>query len=629
MGALCSRRAPSTAPTHRVAVVEGRGGATSSTTPVVPQSHFCSKCGKHATTRCGKCKIDWYCSRDCQAAHWKVHKEQCNALASRNAGSASTNSNDPPSVSRTPLCGEGFLGWLKARGNHGVGSNSSCKLFDYLPEEPFVGFDNRTNNCYLNAVFQCLLHTPLLWHHLLSACPNPEDPWLSEILGLYRLVDEAKKKGESYVDPPRGVNRLIAEESDEFAFGRQADAHEALMLLITKWLEGCLNAGDGTRTDGNKLSYIEREKLEVSSLAGHVFAMKMGQKIACKNCPYESLSERAEYCSCLSITSGMTDQELKKCSEESAEQLRLWSSYRHLGSSSSGGALESSASPTSLKDLLTRYTSEELIKDFRCEKCKEIGGVHRTAYFRRGPNVLIIYVDRRQDTQMFGKINRRVTFEEELDLGAWITADDREAEFHRKTSNGTLPGAPALYHLYGIVVHYDLRGSTASGHYVAYVRDRRGRWYHVDDSVVRPVPFDEVKKQHAYVLFYASDVVLPPVVMSDPEKDKKAAKPKGKAKGKSTESSPKAPPSSCTSSTNGSASDGAVTSSGGEETGSSSESLSVTKPSEAEMRSAAAEMLRSATASGRLAATLKESEELARSRQSKEQGAPLRDISNC
>jgi hypothetical protein len=41
----------------------------------------CAKCHKVGvdTLRCGKCRVANYCSRDCQVAHWKMHKAQCNA----------------------------------------------------------------------------------------------------------------------------------------------------------------------------------------------------------------------------------------------------------------------------------------------------------------------------------------------------------------------------------------------------------------------------------------------------------------------------------------------------------------------------------------------------------------------
>ena len=45
---------------------------------------ICSECGEAATNRCSKCHHEWYCSRKCQVAAWKKHKEICSLLGERN-----------------------------------------------------------------------------------------------------------------------------------------------------------------------------------------------------------------------------------------------------------------------------------------------------------------------------------------------------------------------------------------------------------------------------------------------------------------------------------------------------------------------------------------------------------------
>ncbi len=44
----------------------------------------CANCLKDATSRCSKCKSEWYCSRDCQIKRWKMHKPICAQLAELN-----------------------------------------------------------------------------------------------------------------------------------------------------------------------------------------------------------------------------------------------------------------------------------------------------------------------------------------------------------------------------------------------------------------------------------------------------------------------------------------------------------------------------------------------------------------
>jgi len=468
----------------------------------------CAACGRTARTRCGRCRMEHYCDRECQAAHWKIHKATCKLsppastpggsfwpLAGQSSSSASRTSTQP----LVPLCGNGFRSWLGHRSSWAQVQGSD------LLEEPRVGITNWSNNCYLSAVCQCLMHTPLLREHLRETCNDlPEDEWLSELLGLCRLVDNARRRGCRYVDPPRRLSRLIAEANEEFAFGRQADAHEALMLLISRWLAGCVKAGDGSGADCSQLGYQEKEQLEASSMIGHVFGMLMGSKISCNYCSYESIVSRVEYCLCLTVTLGMTDDELQKCRQESAQQLNRWCLRRPL----QGPRPDSSASPTSLSKLLDEYTNKEHIGDFKCEKCKRQGG-HRTAFMRRRPNVLIVYIDRRQDANLFGKINRRVSFPSKLDLSRWIPrADIIELGGETSAARGG-----TSYSLYAMCVHHDLRGSTASGHYVAYARDRGNRWYQIDDETVRQVQWSDVEEQHPYLLFYMAEV---PLGLADP-----------------------------------------------------------------------------------------------------------------
>ena len=43
----------------------------------------CEECGDPATQRCSKCKLAWYCSRDCQLRQWKKHKKLCSMFVEK------------------------------------------------------------------------------------------------------------------------------------------------------------------------------------------------------------------------------------------------------------------------------------------------------------------------------------------------------------------------------------------------------------------------------------------------------------------------------------------------------------------------------------------------------------------
>ena len=45
----------------------------------------CEDCGTLATLRCSKCKMAWYCTRDCQLRQWKKHKTICSMFSEAQA----------------------------------------------------------------------------------------------------------------------------------------------------------------------------------------------------------------------------------------------------------------------------------------------------------------------------------------------------------------------------------------------------------------------------------------------------------------------------------------------------------------------------------------------------------------
>ena len=46
----------------------------------------CAKCRLPATSRCSKCKKEWYCSRKCQVEDWGMHKVLCKTMAGTDGG---------------------------------------------------------------------------------------------------------------------------------------------------------------------------------------------------------------------------------------------------------------------------------------------------------------------------------------------------------------------------------------------------------------------------------------------------------------------------------------------------------------------------------------------------------------
>ncbi|KAA8529700.1 hypothetical protein F0562_034200 [Nyssa sinensis] len=92
---------------------------------------------------------------------------------------------------------------------------------------------------------------------------------------------------------------------------------------------------------------------------------------------------------------------------------------------------------------------------------------------RRAPNILTIALKRFQSGR-FGKLNKRVTFPETLDLKPYMSeaGDDND-----------------IYKLYAVVVHVDMLNASFFGHYICYTKDFCGNWYRIDDCKVTTVEF--------------------------------------------------------------------------------------------------------------------------------------------
>jgi len=57
-------------------------------------ANACKVCGKQDAKRCGKCRIVFYCSVQCQRKDWKSHKEACNSKLPKQPSAPQNNSSD-------------------------------------------------------------------------------------------------------------------------------------------------------------------------------------------------------------------------------------------------------------------------------------------------------------------------------------------------------------------------------------------------------------------------------------------------------------------------------------------------------------------------------------------------------
>ncbi|XP_058067870.1 ubiquitin carboxyl-terminal hydrolase 18-like isoform X4 [Magnolia sinica] len=144
----------------------------------------------------------------------------------------------------------------------------------------------------------------------------------------------------------------------------------------------------------------------------------------------------------------------------------------------------------SLENCLDQFTKKEWLDGenmYKCDRCNDYVKAWKRLTVHQAPNILTIALKRFQSGR-FGKLNKRVTFPETLDLGPYMS----------ESGDGT-----DLYRLYAVVVHVDMLNASFFGHYICYTQDFCGNWYRIDDCKVMKVELEEVLAQGAYMLLYS------------------------------------------------------------------------------------------------------------------------------
>ena len=131
-------------------------------------------------------------------------------------------------------------------------------------------------------------------------------------------------------------------------------------------------------------------------------------------------------------------------------------------------------------DLLDNFVAPEIISGYKCSRCSSQNPTEKTLDILSTPKLLVLQLKRFQGLQ---KIEDFVRFPSKLRLNFASVGN----------------GEHQLYQLTGVVCH---RGaSIANGHYVAYVLADE-KWLKADDTTIREIRYETVKRQEVYILFY-------------------------------------------------------------------------------------------------------------------------------
>ena len=342
-----------------------------------------------------------------------------------------------------------------------------------------AGLANLGNTCFLNAVTQCLTHTP----PLASFCLAGEHRKFSRRGGfdaVYEMgehICRALGGGDGNGNVPRAIAPVslvknLRSISKTFRKGRQEDAHEFARCVLDAMHKRQCDAATPKVKEGSRRSE--------TSFVWRTFGGTLRSRITCATCG--RASDKFD---------GFMDLSLDIARAKSVSHaLRSYVATEVLD-----GANKYKCEMGPGKPHMTRAT-----KQFTIEKA---------------PLILTVQLKRFEYVPFGrGKLNQFVEYPTTLDLSSAMSsrADDAAAERdpgkkqkqkQKQKPNGVVSGSKETYSLFGVVVHSG--GSMHSGHYYCYVKGPTGYWYEMDDETVTQCGEATALKQRAYLLFYAKN----------------------------------------------------------------------------------------------------------------------------
>ncbi|MED6150995.1 hypothetical protein PIB30_078037 [Stylosanthes scabra] len=393
--------------------------------PGVLDDPSCAACGSRATKKCSRCKAVRYCSQECQQSHWKSgHKVQC---------TVSSNQNGTTNCVSKPLAGGGKSSSSIALIPSSKTSRPIKKPKDVLfPYDEFIKFFNSEKPGFppsglLNCGNSC-------FGNVVLQCLSFTRPLVAYLL-------EKGHRRECNAFSPTSILSRLSNIGGTLGCGSQEDAHEFMRLCIDAMQSVCLDEFGGEKA--------VPPKLQETTLIQHIFGGRLQSEVFCTKC--ENISKQYENMMDLTV--------------------------------------EIHGDAASLEECLDQFTAKEWLQGdnmYKCDGCKDYVKAWKRLTVNHAPNILTIALKRFQSGR-FGKLNKRISFPETLNLSPYMSEPGDEYD---------------IYKLYAVVVHIDMLNASFFGHYICYIKDFHGNWYRIDDWKVVKVDLEEVLSQGAYMLLY-------------------------------------------------------------------------------------------------------------------------------
>lgn len=328
--------------------------------------------------------------------------------------------------------------------------NSVELKWSFRNEKVGSGIINLSNNCYMNAVLQCLTYCAPLDNYLVrqngghtNSCKLNSFCMLCEMEKHIKTIRNSRTPLR-----PSSIHQRLQYINRSFQFGRQEDAHEFLRYLIDHMCKASLmNLG----LNSNKLD----PRIKETTIINHIFGGYHRSQVTCLTC--------------------------NSCSDTFDFFMDIILDVKNV---------------SSLEKALEKFTQPEILQNdnaYKCNRCnKKVAAKKKFTVFK-APNVATFQLKRFDSERIFGgKITKHINYPDELDLRPYMSDYTRNSDSHKSP--------PLKYNLSAVLVHV---GHTSnSGHYYCFIKNCDNFWYRMDDSYVGQVSRETALNQQAYILFY-------------------------------------------------------------------------------------------------------------------------------
>uniref|UniRef100_A0A8C6XV68 Ubiquitin carboxyl-terminal hydrolase 47 n=1 Tax=Naja naja TaxID=35670 RepID=A0A8C6XV68_NAJNA len=383
-----------------------------------------------------------------------------------------------------------FIGPLPREGSVGCSSDYVSQNYSYSSilsksETGYVGLVNQAMTCYLNSLLQTLYMTPEFRNALYrwEFEDSEEDPVTSipyQLQRLFVLLQTSKKRAIETTD----VTRSFGWDSSEA--WQQHDVQELCRVMFDaleqKW-----------------------KQTEQADLINQLYQGKLKDYVRCLECGYES-----------------------------------WRIDTYLDIPLVIRPYGANQAFASVEEALHAFIQPEILdgaNQYFCERCKKKCDARKGLRFLHFPYLLTLQLKRFDfdyTTMHRIKLNDRMTFPEELDMGSFIDIEDESPQTESCTDSGAenegschsdqmsndfsnddgidegicLESNSAaeriskvvseknslLYELFSVMVH---SGSAAGGHYYACIKSfSDDQWYSFNDQHVSKITHEDIKKTY-------------------------------------------------------------------------------------------------------------------------------------